>query len=53
MHFLDKPLRVKPQQNILVTKSAALEGKEVRVETMDVFCWLPRFIMMITMMMSS
>lgn len=28
-------------------------GKKWGVETMDVFCWLPRFIMMITMMMSN
>ena len=27
---LDKPLRIEPQQNILVTKSADLEGKEMR-----------------------
>lgn len=30
LHSLDKPLRIKPQQNILVTKSADLEGKEMR-----------------------
>lgn len=28
-------------------------GKKWGIETIDVFCWLPRFIMMITMMMSS
>lgn len=30
LHSQDKPLRIKPQQNILITKSADLEGKEMR-----------------------
>lgn len=30
LRSLNKPLRIKPQQNILVTKSADLEGKEMR-----------------------
>lgn len=30
LRSLNKPLRIKPQQNILVTKSADLEEKEMR-----------------------
>lgn len=39
LRSLDKPLRIKPQQNILVTKSADLEGKEMRDRNNG--CFLP------------
>lgn len=39
LHSRDKPLRIKPQQNILVTKSADLEGKEMRGRNNG--CFLP------------
>lgn len=37
LRSLNKPLRIKPQQNILVTKSADLEGKEMRARNNGCF----------------